>query len=130
MNEIQNCIVAFAGRKGCGKSTMLRRVFEHCPRIFLWDLNAEHSWVPNRFGRMVNAKQFLAWALTQKNFAGSYLPSRDIPANFERLCGLIYAQGRMTFAVEEVTDVCRAAFLPDAFGMVVRRERHQQLNLV
>jgi hypothetical protein len=130
VSEIQNCIVGFAGRKGSGKSTALRRVLEHCPRLLLWDLNAEHGWVPNRFGRMADAEEFLAWADTQQKFAGSYLPSRDIPACFERLCGLAYAHGRMVFAVEEATEVCRAGFLTDGFGMVVRRGRHRRLNLV
>lgn len=127
--EIQNCVVGFAGRKGSGKSTALRRILERCPRFFLWDLNAEHSWVPNRFGKMADVEQFLAWADTQKRFAGSYLPSREIPAFFERLCSLAYIHGRMTFAVEEVVDVCTASFLSDAFGVVVRRGRHRRLNL-
>ena len=102
--EIQNCIVGFAGRKGSGKSTALRVILERCPRLVLWDLNGEHGWIPNRFGRMAEVEQFLAWADTQKTFAGSYLPSRDIPAYFERLCSLAYIHGRMTFAVEEVVD--------------------------
>jgi hypothetical protein len=127
--EIQNCIVGFSGRKGSGKSTALRRMLEHCSRFFFWDLNGEHSWVPNKFGRMSDVEQFLAWAGTQKTFAGAYLPSCEIPQFFDRLCGLVYSHGRMTFAVEEAPEICSAASLSDAFGMVVRRGRHRRLNL-
>ncbi|MBZ5702592.1 MAG: hypothetical protein LAN84_12180 [Acidobacteriia bacterium] len=129
MSEIQNVIVCFAGRKGSGKSTALRRVLEHCPRFFLFDINGEHGWIPNRFGRMADVEQFLAWGETQKCFAGSYLPSRDMPAFFAQLCNLVYAHGRLTFAVEEAPEVCSAASLPDAFSVCIRRGRHRRLNL-
>lgn len=127
--EIQNRIVGVIGRKGSGKSTFARRVLERCARLFVFDTMGEHSWVPNTFRDMEKADQFLAWAETEECFAGRYVPEDEMQGDFAELAGIVYDQGEMLLAVEEIPLLCSASYIPPELGRLVRLGRHRRLSL-
>lgn len=128
--EVQNRIIGIIGRKGSGKSTFARRMLEHCPRLFLFDVMGEHRWIPNTFRDIEKADEFLAWGEREEYFAGRYVPVGDVAEEFTELAEIVFEQGDMTFAVEEVPLLCSASYLPPEFGRLVRLGRHRQVNLV
>lgn len=128
--ELQNTLVGVAGRKGSGKSTMMRRILERCSRLFLFDPMGEHGWVPNRFNDWQDADEFLAWAQTQKLFAGSYIPQGSLEQDFDWLADIIYDQGNLVFGVEEVPMLCSPSYLPSSFDRIVRLGRHRRVSVV
>lgn len=128
--ELQNRIVGVVGRKGSGKSVFSRRVLERCPRLFLFDTMGEHTWVPNTFRDMEKADQFLAWAQTEEYFAGRYVPEVDLADDFAELASIVFDQGEIFLAVEEIPLLCSASYIPPELGRLVRLGRHKRVSLL
>ncbi len=128
--DVQNQIVGIVGRKGSGKSTMLRTVMEGCPRLFVLDAMAEHSWIPNRFCDLGRVEEFLVWTRKQRTFAGAFIPREDFEEESCRLLDLIYDEGNLALGIEEVPMLCTASFQPPALDRIFRLGRHRRLDVV
>jgi len=128
--DVQNKIIAVVGRKGSGKSAMLRRHLERCPKFFLFDVMAEHGFCPNTLRDLEEVDRFLAWAQTKPYAAARFIPDEPIEEDFAAICEAVYDTGGLTFAVEEVPLLAKAGYIPDDFARVVRLGRHRRLNLI
>ena len=124
----QNRIIGIAGRKGSGKSTVARRILERSPRVFVFDTVGDHRWVPNSFRHFEDADQFLVWAEDRDYFAGRYIPQFDLGRDFEDVCDIVYHQGDLLLAVEEVPMLCSPSYLPPSFDRIVRLGRHRKIS--
>jgi hypothetical protein len=134
--ELQNKIVAIAGRKGSGKSTSTRFLLEHCSRVLVFDPLGEHTWVPNTVRDYDNGSElagFLKWAHGQPRFAGRLVPVSgrySLEVCLECMADNVYRMGNLLFAVEEVPMVSRPGYLPPKFDRVVRLGRHQRVSVI
>ena len=130
MADIQNKITGIVGRKGSGKSVALRHELERCPRLFLFDTMAEHTWIPNKFYALDEVEEFLDWARKQETFAGRFIAEENLEEEFSGLADLVYDFGYMTFAIEEIPMMCTASFQPPALDRIIRLGRHRFLDVV
>jgi len=133
--ELQNRIIAVAGRKGSGKSTLTREILQHAPRLFLFDTMGEHSWVPDQFTDLDQAWVYIAMhGAESESFVGSYLPegSRDdsLETDFAEICTAVYESGNMSFAVEELPMLSQPNYVPPAFDRLIRLGRHRSINIL
>jgi hypothetical protein len=127
----QNVIVGIAGRRGCGKSTVARRILERCPRIVLWDPLGEHDWCPNELASVGELERFLAWADGRDTFAARCtLQWGSLEAEFGVVAEVVYEYGDLVLGVEEVPLICSPGALPDGFDRLVRLGRHQGVSVV
>src|SRR2546425_2137490 len=126
----QNRIIAAVGRKGSGKSTIAKRILQRSGRLFIFDTMGEHRWAPNVCRDLGEAQELLAWAEMQETFAGRYLPEGDIQEDFTFLAEMVYGQGHVLFAVEEIPLLCSASYLPPELGQLVRLGRHRSLSFL
>jgi hypothetical protein len=130
--EQQNRIVGVAGRKGSGKSTKAKEILQQCNRLFIYDTMGEHRWIPDRFTDLESATMYLMESHCYSTFMGSIVPeSDDESAEFSEICDLVYEQGNMCFAVEEVAMLdCSANYAPPKFKRIMRLGRHQNLDVL
>lgn len=130
--ELQNKIIACAGRKGSGKSTVARVVLEHCVRLFCFDTMGEHLWIPDRFDELDKATIYLMETHTYDSFMGSLVPeSDDEDKEFSEICATVYDQGNMMFAIEEVVMLgCSPNFAPKKFKRLMRLGRHRNVDML
>jgi hypothetical protein len=126
----QNKIVGVIGRKGSGKSTIFRKILQRSSCIFLFDTMGEHDWIPNRFYTLDEVRQFLGWARSQRQFAGSFIPEDDLEASFQPIADWAYREGELSFGIEEVPFFCSPGHVPAQLDRIVRLGRHRQLSVI
>jgi hypothetical protein len=130
--EQQNKIIACAGRKGSGKSTMAREILQQCPRLFCYDTMGEHRWIPDTFEDLDKAMIYLMESYNHESFMGRYVAeSDDEEADFSEVCAVVYDQGNMMFAIEEVVMLgCSAGYAPPKFKRLMRLGRHRNVDML
>src|SRR5260370_31949348 len=75
--EQQNRVIACAGRKGSGKSTMAKEILPQCPRLFIYDTMGEHRWVPDTFEDLDKACIYLMESSSYESFTGRNASESD-----------------------------------------------------
>ena len=132
MTDLQNRIVGIVGRKGSGKSTRVATLLKYAPRILAWDPMADHrDGLPDTLeGIDEDLYEYFDEASGRKTFACAYVPGPNLEREFEAICELVYDYGSMLLCVEEAPLVCRANFMPPAFGKIVRTGRHRGIDLL
>lgn len=132
--EQQNRIVACAGRKGCGKSTLAREILQQSPRLFAYDTMGEHRWIPDTFTELDQATIYLMETPGFDSFMARYIPESDDDEeqDFAEICSTVYDQGNMLFVVEEV--VMQPGISPGAapgkFKRIMRLGRHRNIDML
>jgi hypothetical protein len=132
MTDFQNQVAGVVGRKGSGKSTRVATLMKYCPRIVAWDPMEDHTDLLSDAFEGVDDEldEYFTQAWRAKTFACSFAPAEDLEEEFEEICRLVYAYGRMLFVVEEAPLVLKAGYMPPAFGRIVRTGRHRQIDLL
>lgn len=134
--ELQNRIVAVAGRKGSGKSTLTREILTHANRLFLFDTMGEHSWVPEQITSIDEAWIFLTSIASEPDaqFVASFIPEGAhedaLQTAFAEISTAIYESGNLSFAVEELPMMSSPNWVPPAFDRLIRLGRHRGVNIL
>src|SRR4030042_3939700 len=122
-------IILVIGKRGSGKSYLVKKMSASERRLFVFDLMSEYT------GGVVfsagNPRE-LAWFWKQfytRDFRMIYRPLRP-KAEILQIAELIYLLGNVTFVVEEIDAICTAYDLPEAFSMIVQRGRHKQISWI
>lgn len=127
----QSPIIGVFGRRGCGKSTLGRKVLRHQARLVVWDYMSEHGKLAFRSdGDLDSLADYLDWARGQRFAAARYVPESGDMAEFEEFCDLIFEYRNLLVVVEEAAAICSASHLSPAFGRIVRQGRHHGLGLL
>lgn len=131
--EQQNRIIACAGRKGSGKSTKAREILQQMKRLFIYDTMGEHRWCPDSFDELDQAVIYLMESFTYEDgFMARYVPEADDEeADFSEVCNVVYEQGNMMFAIEEVAMLgCSPNHSPKKFKRLMRLGRHRNVDML
>jgi ABC-type cobalamin/Fe3+-siderophores transport system ATPase subunit len=127
---VQNKITAILGRKGSGKSRMLRDLLGKEPRIVLWDVLGEHNWCPNRIADLAQLDGFFSWTRKREKFAARFVPLNALESTFDPVCDMVYRRGHLAFGVEEVAMISQPNWLPEGFDKMVRLGRHRVVDIL
>jgi len=133
--EQQNRIVAIAGRKGSGKSTLTREILIHARRRFIFDTVADHTWVPDQFSNVAEAHSYIfERGQSEGEFAGSFIPEdageKSLDVDFGEISIAVFDAGNMTLAVEELPMMSEPNYVPPAFNRLIRLGRHRSVNIL
>jgi hypothetical protein len=128
----KNFVCAVAGRKGSGKSEVVRDIGERTPRWFHFDTMAEHIWIPDRFDSVEDASWYLLdTAATREKFQGAFMASgEDLESDFGLISDSVFDAGNLTFCVEEIPMMSTPGHLPKKFDRIVRTGRHRNVSVV
>jgi hypothetical protein len=118
------------GAPGCGKSHQLKLLLRSrtLPRVFIWDPQAEYG----AFGANVDRLSIVIDRSKAPAFSIVYRPSSDLviaKKQFSAFCKIAYARGRCLVLVDELADVTLPAWSPPGWGMVIRKGRHQHMEV-
>ncbi len=127
---MQNKITGILGRKGTGKSRMLRERLKSESRIVLWDPLGEHVWCPNRITDPARLDAFFGWTRKREKFAARFVPLAAPEGSFDAVADMVYRRGRLAFGVEEVAMISNPNWLPEGFDRLVRLGRHRGVDLL
>lgn len=132
---LQNRIVAVAGRKGSGKSSLTRAILQRSSRTFVFDTMGEHSWIPDQLDSLDQAWTYISVnAQEDVPFIASYTPQGtredSLETDFAEICTAVYESGNMTLAVEELPMLSLPQYNPPAFDRLIRLGRHRSVNVL
>lgn len=127
---MQNQIIGVVGRKGSGKSTVLREIVEGAPRLVLWDPLSEHRWCPNRIEDLTRLDEFFWWSRHHNKFAARFVAQSDLEDAFTTIADLVYQRGHVVFGIEEVALISQPNWIPEGFDRLVRIGRHRAIDIV
>lgn len=111
-----------------GKGVWLKqRLAELAPdRLLIWDTNDEYDRVASE----VATFRDLLRTIARPAFSVRYVPKakkdKDLRAEFEDFCTIVYAAKGATIVVEELADVTSPSFAPPAWRRLNTRGRHHQ----
>jgi hypothetical protein len=111
-----------------GKGVWLKqRLAETKPtRLLIWDTNDEYDKAAKPCASLTD----LLRAIAAKSFALRYVPrsrkDKDLRAEFEAWCTIVYHAAESTIVVEELADVTAPSYAPPAWRKLNTRGRHHQ----
>ena len=126
---MQNVVIGIAGKRGSGKSTVLKSIALDAPRLLVWDLLGEHRWCPNPLRNEREISAFISWAHGRERFAARVVPDDTDDETFEALCQLAYREGRLLLVIEEVAMISKPNWLPPSLDKIVRLGRHRGVSV-
>jgi hypothetical protein len=133
--ELQNQILAVAGRKGSGKSTVTREILQRNHRLILFDTMGEHNWIPVQFSDLGEAHSYIfEHGASSEPFQASFVPADvkegALESSFGEISMAVYESGNMTYGVEELPMLSQPNYVPPAYNTIVRLGRHRCINLL
>ena len=127
--ELQNRIVGIVGRKGSGKSTVLREILSCRLRVVIFDTMAEHS-SPNLFSSLDRCLDYLERVQSDSFFHCALRQKGDEEETLNELAACVYDVRKVCFALEEVPWFSTAASQPEGLDLLSRMGRHRRIDLV
>lgn len=133
---MQNKITAVIGRKGCGKSTVVRKMIERKRRVLMFDPLSDHDFIPNTIqGDHDKLEDFLGWSVDKDTCAARYIPTGDLAQEIESFSELVFDYGDeeqhfMTVGIEEVPLFSSAGYCPPHLQSLFMQGRHRGLDLI
>jgi hypothetical protein len=111
-----------------GKGVWLKQRLAEAPpeRLLIWDTNDEYDKAAKACASLTE----LLRAIASKSFAVRYVPrarkDKDLRAEFEAWCTIVYHAAGSTIVVEELADVTAPSYAPPAWRKLNTRGRHHQ----
>jgi DNA helicase HerA-like ATPase len=126
----ENLILFVVGRKGSGKSTLVRAIMEGYPRVFVIDTMEEYG-AEDGFTVAADFSESLAAVNQAAETPGKFRISlrADIDDG-DDLVSLVYTVPNCLLVVEETAFYCSPAYLPPALSRMVRTGRHREIDQI
>ena len=124
MNEKnQNLIIAVFGKKGSGKTTLVKNLIRQSKRLIVIDTLNEYN-----VGEIVYSKENLFNQTRFETFRIVYRPLSEIDADFAfRLCQHLE---NVTIVVEEADNYATSNYLSEDFRYLIHYGRHYKVNII
>ncbi|MFH0772551.1 MAG: AAA family ATPase [Candidatus Omnitrophota bacterium] len=139
-----NEIIVIFGRKGCGKTTLLKKIVSSNERVIFFDPTCQMTE-----GVLISDPQSLIGFLAinfHKKYRVIYQPDKGKPINsvltedkdetdyierhFGAVCQIVNCLYDVFFAVDEVDTVSDSSKCPDSFRSIIARGRHNKISLI
>jgi hypothetical protein len=126
---MNNHVIIICGQRGCGKSTYLNAEIDKFDRVIIYDLLGENLHYETAF----NMEQYVA-RLNKKQkahfFVLNFFDPKTDEECFSKICISVNRLHDVLFVVDELDYHCNANYIPKDLAEIIKRGRHQQLNLM
>lgn len=117
------------GKRGSGKSYLVKKMIADEKYLFVWDLMSEYTeGVVFEQETMLKMCEF--WQSHYRRPHRIIYRPLQPKAEIEFVARCVYALGNITFVVEEIDSICDAYNMPDFFSNIVQRGRHRNITLI
>lgn len=117
------------GKRGSGKSYLVKKMIAAERRLFVWDLMSEYNQ-----GVLFGPENLreVAWFWRRFYYRDFRMIYRPIKPKTEiiPIAELVFELGDMTFVVEEIDSICTSYDLPEQFSAIIQRGRHKNIQLI
>lgn len=129
---VQNAILICTGKKGSGKTTLIRKLEVKCRRSLVCD--PEAKWPPARAKVIYGARELLKYARAHQ-LQDPARPFRiiyrdDVDAMQLAGPGLAFVLRRCTLTIDELAWLCNSRQLPTYLRRILQFGRERQINLM
>lgn len=125
MNEI----IVVTGQRGKGKTTYIKNIIESYDRVIIFDLLGEFCYYETAF----NLNDFFSLLSRKRKedfFFINYYNPKNSEKDFEIICKAINKLNDIMFVIDELDYFCSANYIPREFSEIIKRGRHQNLNVI
>jgi len=126
---MKNEVILITGQRGQGKTTFIKDQIDLYDRVIIFDLLGEFTY----FETANNLKEFfeiLSKHRKENFFVFNYYNPKNSEEDFQIVCEAINRQQEIMFVVDEIDYFCSTHQIPKEFDEIVKRGRHQALNLL
>lgn len=126
---MKNEVILITGQRGQGKTTYLRSQIALYDRVIIFDLLGEFT----DYDTAYNLREFferLSEGKTENFFVLNLYDPKTSEENFHVVCEAINRLEDIMFVVDEIDYFCSAHSIPKQFDEIVKRGRHQALELM
>jgi len=126
---MKNEVILITGQRGQGKTTFIKNQIGVYSRVILFDLLGEFTYYETAY----NLREFFEKlsAVKDENFFNlNYFNPKTSEEDFHVVCEAINRLNDIMFVVDEIDYFCTTHAVPKQFDEIVKRGRHQGLNLI
>jgi len=126
---MKNEVILITGQRGQGKTTYVKNQIGIYSRIILFDLLGEFTYYETAY----NLREFfekLSAVKDENFFILNYYNPKTSEEDFHVICEAINRLNDIMFVVDEIDYFCSSRSIPKQFDEIVKRGRHQGLNLI
>ena len=122
-------ITIVIGKRGSGKSYLVKKMIAKEKNLFVWDLMSEYEQGVI-FEQETQAEMIEWWRSHYRRPHRIVYRPLNPNAEIEFIANCIYSLGNVTFVVEEIDSVCTTFDMPVAFHSIIQRGRHKNITLI
>jgi len=134
IERIDNTILVLFGRKGSGKTTLVKEIASGHPRVFVLDTIGEYEEGFVRADGLEACVDAVMEARGRRQFCYSLRVVEEAPTGQRgelAILDLIYeSHERALVVVEEVSQLCSPVWLPREVAQLVRYGRHKRIHQI
>ena len=126
---MKNEVILITGQRGQGKTTFIKNQIGIYNRVILFDLLGEFTY----HDTALNLRDFfkmLSKVKEENFFSLNYFNPKTSEEDFHVICEAINRLEDIMFVVDEIDYFCSTHSIPKQFDEIVKRGRHQGLNLL
>lgn len=126
---MKNEVILITGQRGQGKTTYIKNQISIYDRVIIFDLLGEFTY----FDTGYNLKEFFLMLSEVKDenfFTINFYNPKNSEEDFHVVCEAINRLKNIMFVVDEIDYFCSTHSIPKQFDEIVKRGRHQGLNLI
>jgi hypothetical protein len=130
-------VITILGKRGCGKSTLCRKIQSAYPRVLVFDRLREYREPASEHSATIETleqlRRVLTWSQNRKHFRIIFqfgVRETNHSAIFNEALFMAYQRGSICVVIEEVWNFAKPTWLPSSLEEMLFTGRHRGITLI